>query len=82
MRALTLWPAEIFGVADRLGSLQPGRVANVVVTDGSPLEITSRVEHVIIAGREISLEDKHTGSYEKFRSRPMHVPAGAAPSSR
>ncbi len=82
MRALTLWPAEIFGVSDRLGSLQPGRIANVIVTDGSPLEITTNVHHVIIAGKEISLENKHESLYEKYRSRPQPHRTDAAASSR
>ncbi len=82
MRALTLWPAEMFGVADRVGSLQPGRIANVIVTDGSPLEITSSVEHVFIAGTEVPLENKHKSLYEKYRSRPLPNRTGAAASSR
>ena len=40
LKAVTLWPAEMLGVADRLGSIEPGKIANLLVTDGSPLEIT------------------------------------------
>ena len=50
LRAITLTPAEIFGVADRYGSLQPGRVANVVVWSGDPFELSTRVEHVFVRG--------------------------------
>src|SRR5438132_1610788 len=46
LRAVTLSPAEMFGVADRYGSLEPGKVANVVVWSGDPFEFTTGVEHV------------------------------------
>jgi imidazolonepropionase-like amidohydrolase len=75
MRAITISPAEIFGVSDRLGSLEAGKIANVIVTDGSPLQITSNVRHLIVAGREVSGENKHQSLYEKYRSRP-HPNAG------
>jgi imidazolonepropionase-like amidohydrolase len=52
LRALTLGPAQIFGVADRVGSLQSGRDANVVVWSGDPFEFSTRVEHVFIHGKE------------------------------
>jgi imidazolonepropionase-like amidohydrolase len=60
LRAVTLYPAQIFGVADRYGTLEPGKVANVVVWDGDPLELLTRVEHVIIRGREVPLESRET----------------------
>ncbi|UCE01820.1 MAG: amidohydrolase family protein [Candidatus Latescibacterota bacterium] len=69
MRALTLWPAEIFGVADRLGSIEVGKIANLVVTSGTPLELTTQVEHVIIGGHEISTENRHHALYERYRAR-------------
>ena len=53
MRAITLYPAQILGVADRLGSLAPGRLASFAI-DGDPLETTTCVERVFIQGREIS----------------------------
>ena len=56
LRAVTLSPAEIFGVADRVGSLQVGREGNVVVWSGDPFEFTTRVEHVIVRGREFTGE--------------------------
>lgn len=70
LRAITLSPAEIFGVADRLGSLEVGKVANVIVTDGDPLEIRTNVRRVFIAGEEIAMDSIHTLLYEKFRKRP------------
>ena len=50
LKALTLYPAEILGVADRLGSLAPGRDADIVLYRGDPLEITSPVEMVFVNG--------------------------------
>lgn len=59
-RAVTLYPAQIWGVADRYGSLEPGKVANVVVWDGDPLELLTQVEHVIIRGRQVPLVSRET----------------------
>ena len=56
LKAVTLWPAQIFGVADRVGSLEPGREANVVVWSGDPFEFTTRAEHVWVRGVEHSNE--------------------------
>ena len=70
IKALTINPAQIFGVADRLGSLEPGKVANVVVTTGNPLDVRSNVKHLFIRGQAIPLTDRHTKLYEQFRARP------------
>lgn len=69
LKALTLNPAEIFGVGERLGTIEAGKVANLIVTDGSPLEITTRVEHLIIAGRVVSTANRHRSLYERYRAR-------------
>jgi imidazolonepropionase-like amidohydrolase len=70
LRAITLYPAQILGVAEELGSIQPGRLADLVVTDGPPLEITSTVEQVYISGRALPMESRHTRLFERWRSRP------------
>jgi imidazolonepropionase-like amidohydrolase len=70
LRALTINAAEIFGVADRYGSLAPGKVANVVVTTGDPMDVRSVVRHLFIRGQPVSLDDRHTRLYEQFRARP------------
>ena len=49
---MTLTPAEIFGVADKIGSLQAGREANVVVWDGDPFELSTRAVQVFVRGRQ------------------------------
>lgn len=70
LRALTINAAEIFGVADRYGSLEPGKVANVIVTTGDPMDVRSVVRHLFIRGQPLSLDDRHTRLYEQFRARP------------
>ena len=70
LRAVTLAPAEIFGVADRYGSLVPGKVANVVVWSGDPFEFTTGVEHVLIRGKEIPLRSRQTELFERYRKLP------------
>ncbi|HUP43955.1 MAG TPA: amidohydrolase family protein [Thermoanaerobaculia bacterium] len=70
LKAVTIYPAQIWGVADRLGSLEPGKSANLFVSDGDPLEIRTNVLRIFIAGEEIPLDSRHTLLYEKFRRRP------------
>ena len=70
LRALTINAAEIFGVADRYGSLAPGKVANVVVTTGDPMDVRSVVRYLFIRGQPVPLDDRHTRLYEQFRARP------------
>jgi imidazolonepropionase-like amidohydrolase len=70
LKAVTINPAEILGVADRLGSLEVGKIANVVVWDGDPLEIRSNVRHLFINGKQVPLTTKHTELYQKYLNRP------------
>jgi len=70
LKAITIFPAQIFGVADRIGSLEVGKVANVIVTDGDPLEIRTNVKRVFIAGEDIAMESNQTLLYKKFSQRP------------
>ena len=70
LRAVTLAPAEIFGVADRYGSLEAGKVANIVVWSGDPFEFTTGVEHVLIRGKEIPLKSRQTELLERYRKVP------------
>jgi len=70
LRAVTLTPAEIFGVADRYGSLDVGKVANVVVWTGDPFDFSTGVEHVFIRGRDIPLRSRQTELLERYRTLP------------
>lgn len=79
IRALTLSAAEVMGVADRLGSLEPGKIANVLVTDGDPLEVTTHVCDLLIAGKPIKLESKHTQLYDLYRQRLKEISTAHVP---
>jgi imidazolonepropionase-like amidohydrolase len=70
LKAITLAPAEMFGVADRLGTLEAGKMANLVVTTGDLLEATTLTKHLFIDGREVPLGSKHEQLYEMFIGRP------------
>ena len=70
LKAVTISPAQIFGVADKIGSLEVGKRADVILTDGDPLEIVTHVKRLFIGGEDISLETNQTLLYEKFSKRP------------
>src|SRR6266516_511192 len=70
LRAVTLAPAEFFGAADRIGSLQPGREGNVVVWSGDPFEFTTRAEHVFVRGREYKEKTRQDLLIERYRNLP------------
>jgi imidazolonepropionase-like amidohydrolase len=67
-RAVTLYPAQIWGVADRYGSLEAGKVANVVVWDGDPFEMLTTVNHVFIRGQEVPLVSRETLLRDRYRT--------------
>ena len=69
LKAITLYPAQIFGVADRIGSLEVGKDATLIVTTGDPLEIVTQVEMEFIQGRKVDLTSKHTMLYEKYKEK-------------
>jgi imidazolonepropionase-like amidohydrolase len=78
LKAITLYPAQIMGVADRVGSLEKGKDATLIVTDGDPLEITSHVTELFLQGRRIDPANKHQRLYDKYRQRyrPAETPEG------
>jgi imidazolonepropionase-like amidohydrolase len=69
LRAITLWPAQILGVADRVGSIESGKDATLIVCDGDILETPTQVERAFIQGREIDLSSKHKKLWEKYREK-------------
>jgi len=69
MKALTLYPAQIWGVDDQLGSLDVGKTANVVVANGDPLDVKTDVKHVFIQGRETPLVDRQTELRDRYSNR-------------
>jgi imidazolonepropionase-like amidohydrolase len=70
LKGITLYPAQIAGVADRLGSIEAGKEATLFAADGDILDIRSNVKRMWIAGKEVSLESRHTRLYEKYKNRP------------
>ncbi|RMH17324.1 MAG: imidazolonepropionase [Acidobacteria bacterium] len=71
LRSVTLTAAEILGVADRVGSLDPGKEATFFAATGDPLEITTRIERTWIRGRELDPEDNHQWRlYQRYNARP------------
>ena len=76
LKAVTLYPARILGVDDRLGSLEVGKDATFIVTDGDPLDIRTQVERAFVQGREIDLSSRHTTLYEKYSERLNQLEEG------
>jgi imidazolonepropionase-like amidohydrolase len=72
LKGLTIYPAQIAGVAERLGSIEVGKDATFFVMDGDVLDIRSQVRRMWISGTEVSLENRHTRLYEKYKNRPRN----------
>lgn len=69
LKAVTLYPAQILNIADKLGSIEVGKIANLVVTDGDVLETRTHVRHLFIDGREVLLSSRHTDLNDAFKNR-------------
>ena len=69
LKSVTLYPAQIMNVADRLGSIEPGKMANIVVTDGDLLEIRTHIRYLFIDGRPVVLTSRHTELNDAFKNR-------------
>ncbi|HEY3382881.1 MAG TPA: amidohydrolase family protein [Vicinamibacterales bacterium] len=69
IRALTVDAAEILGVSDRIGTIEPGKVANLLIAKGDPLEVRTEVTHVIINGQDVELANKHRSLFERYLGR-------------
>jgi imidazolonepropionase-like amidohydrolase len=70
IKALTINAAEILGVADRIGSIETGKAANLLMTKGDPLEIRTEVTHVFINGKNVGLDTRQVELYKKYAARP------------
>lgn len=69
LKAVTIYPAEILGIADKYGSIETGKMANIVVADGDILEARTKIKHLFIDGRKLPLTSRHTEFYEAFKNR-------------
>lgn len=70
LKAITLYPAQILGAGDRLGSIEPGKDANLIITTDNPLEITGDVQAAYVAGHPVDLTNRQQRQYEHWKSRP------------
>lgn len=70
LRAVTLEAARIWGVADRIDSIEKGKLADLIVTDGDPLEVRTQVRRMFVKGRAVDLDNKHKRLYERYMNRP------------
>jgi imidazolonepropionase-like amidohydrolase len=76
IKSITLYAAQVLGVADRVGSIEPGKDATLIVTTGDPLETPTQVEQAYIQGRKIELTSRHTRLWEKYKQK-YHQQDGA-----
>ncbi len=79
LKAVTLYPAQILGVADQFGSIEPGKRANLVLTNGDLLQASTQVLALFIDGRPLPPTSKQTRLYERYRERLHEVKEGRAP---
>lgn len=70
LKAVTLYPAQILGLDGELGTVETGKIANLVVTNGDPLELTTEVRYLFIKGQLTSTDNKQKDLYEKYLNRP------------
>jgi imidazolonepropionase-like amidohydrolase len=70
LKAVTLNAAEMFGIADQFGSVEPGKIANLIVTNGDPLEVRTEVRYLFIDGMLTSTDNRHRDLYEQYHKRP------------
>lgn len=69
LKSVTLYPAEILGIADRVGSLEVGKDATLIITSGDPLEMSTQVTHAFVQGRKVQLTSRHTRLYDKYQEK-------------
>lgn len=69
LEAITLAPAKIFGLDKELGTIEAGKMANVIVTTGDPLELTTEIRYLFIDGRQTSLDNKQLDLYKIYKAR-------------
>jgi imidazolonepropionase-like amidohydrolase len=74
LKALTINPATIFGIDDRVGSIKVGKDADLFITTGDPLDLRSEVKRLLINGKEVDLNNWWESLYETWRERPIKKP--------
>ncbi len=76
LRSVTTWPAEILGIADRVGTLENGKDATLFISDGDPLETETQITAAWIQGRKVDLTSRHTQLYEKYQEKYRQLQDG------
>jgi imidazolonepropionase-like amidohydrolase len=71
IKAVTINAAQIFGIADQVGTIETGKLANLIVTTGDPLEVQTQVKFLFIKGELTSTDNRHRDLYEQYRKRPQ-----------
>ncbi|QEL14869.1 amidohydrolase family protein [Limnoglobus roseus] len=79
LKAVTLYPAEILGVADKFGTVEAGKKANLVISNGDILQASTQVLAIFVDGRPYEPTNKQTKLYDKYRKRLNEVQATQAP---
>lgn len=79
LRSVTLYPAQILGIEDRVGSLEVGKDATLIVTTGDPLETTTHVTRAYIQGRVVQLTSRHTRLHSKYREKYRQLEEATQP---
>ncbi|HMO81375.1 MAG TPA: amidohydrolase family protein [Pyrinomonadaceae bacterium] len=69
LKSVTIYPAQILGIADRLGSIVTGKDANIVIADGDILDPRTNIKHLFIGGRLLPLTSRHTELFDSFKDR-------------
>jgi len=69
MKALTINPAQIWGAGDLIGSIEKGKLADLMIVDGDPMDVRTQIRHLFIKGKEITLSNKQIRLYERYMSR-------------
>lgn len=70
LKAVTLYPAQMFGLDSQLGTVEMGKVASLIVTNGDPLDLTTEVKYLFIKGQLTPMDNKQKDLYEKYLDRP------------
>src|SRR6266404_4201242 len=70
LKAVTINAAQIWGAGDKMGSIEKGKWADLMVTTGDPLEIPTQIKYLYIKGKEVDITNKQTRLYEKYLNRP------------
>jgi len=70
LKSVTINAAQIWGVGDKIGSIEEGKWADLILTDGDPLEAKTQIKQLFIKGKSVDLDNKHKRLYEKYLNRP------------